>query len=112
MWRLHSHCACVLFDFAAGLTDFLFKLDERYNNKVKKDGTAMARKQRRLGCRSTSRPPDAAPKWTIDPEWKGLFFFLEMLMNSTVQITLANCNSLSLRSESTLLKNVLMLYYR
>ena len=31
--RLHSHCACVLFDFAAGLTDFLSKLDERYNNK-------------------------------------------------------------------------------
>lgn len=63
----------VMFLFAnVGLIDFLSKLDERYNNKVKKDGTAMARKQRKIGAPSASRPPPGAPQWVVDPQWKGV----------------------------------------
>ena len=58
----------------AGLSDFLTKLDERYNSKVKKDGTAMARKERKMGSLATTRPPDGAPRWAIDPQWIGLLF--------------------------------------
>lgn len=62
-----------MFLFAnVGLIDFLSKLDERYNNKVKKDGTAMARKQRKIGAPSASRPPPGAPQWVVDPQWKGV----------------------------------------
>ena len=53
-----------------GLCDFLAKLDQRYEAKVKKDGTFMARKVRCIGTPSTSEPPPSAPEWTIDPEWK------------------------------------------
>ena len=64
----HGNVLCV----NAGLTDFLSTLDERYNNKVKKDGTAMARKQRKIGAPSVSRPPSDAPQWVIDQQWKGV----------------------------------------
>ena len=48
----------VMFLFAnVGLMDFLSKLDERYNNKVKKDGTAMARKQRKIEAPSARAAP-------------------------------------------------------
>ena len=53
-----------------GLTDFFTKLDERYNSKVKKDGTAMARKIRRLGAPAATNPPNGAPTWVIDSQWK------------------------------------------
>lgn len=63
----------VMFLFVnVGLIDFLSKLDARYNNKVKKDGTAMARKQRKIGAPSASRPPLGAPQWVVDPQWKGV----------------------------------------
>lgn len=63
----------VMFLFVnVGLIDFLSKLDARYNNKVKKDGTAMARKQRKIGAPSASRPPPGAPQWVVDPQWKGV----------------------------------------
>ena len=63
----------VMFLFAnVGLIDFLSKLDERYNNKVKKDGTTMATKQRKIGAPSASRPPPGAPQWVVDPQWKGV----------------------------------------
>ena len=55
-----------------GLIDILSKLDERYNNKVKKDGTAMARKQRKIGAPSASRSPPGAPQWVVNPQWKGV----------------------------------------
>ena len=64
----HSNVLCVI----TGLTDFLSTLGERYNNKVKKDGTAMARKQRKIGAPSVSRPPPDAPQWVIDQQWKGV----------------------------------------
>ena len=73
--------ACVLCIFMllhAGLSDFLAKLDERYNNKVKKDGTAMARKERKMGSPATSRPPEGAPRWAIDQQWIGLFFAYDL----------------------------------
>lgn len=66
----------IIYSCIVGLTDFLSKLDERYDNKVKKDGTAMARKQRRMGCKSSSRPPEGAPRWTVDPEWIGLLIIV------------------------------------
>ena len=64
----HGNVLCVI----TGLTDFLSTLDERYNNKVKKDGTAMARKQRKIEAPSVSRPPPDAPQWVIDRQWKGV----------------------------------------
>ena len=51
-------------------TELIVKLDERYNDKVKKDGTAMAR--RRFGSPLRSRPPSGAPDWAVDPNWKGI----------------------------------------
>ena len=53
-----------------GLTDFFTKLDERYNSKVKKEGTAMARKIRRLGALAATKPPNGAPVWAIDSQWQ------------------------------------------
>ena len=56
------------------LTKLIVKLDERYNDKVKKDGTAMARKPRRVGS-LLSRPPAGAPDWAVDLNWKGKIMF-------------------------------------
>ena len=53
-----------------GLTYFLCILDQRYN-EVKEDGTAMARKRRKVGRTSSSRQPLGAPQRAIDPQWKG-----------------------------------------
>ena len=81
------------FDFeTTELTELIVKLDERYNDKVKKDGTAMARKPRRVGSLLLSRPPVGAPDWAIDPNWKGktisffyscqlIFFFITVASN-------------------------------
>ena len=56
--------------FFAGLNDFLKRLDDRYEEKIKKDATAMARKVRKVGAHSTSPPPIDAPEWTVDTKWK------------------------------------------
>ena len=53
-----------------GLNDFLQTLDQRYEDKVKKDGTAMAKKTRRIGQTSPSPPPDGAPDWAISSKWR------------------------------------------
>ena len=39
-----THVMCL-----SDLTDFLHRFDERYDERVKKDGTIMAKKQRKLG---------------------------------------------------------------
>ena len=49
----------------------MVKLDEQYNDKVKKDGIAMARKTRHVGSPLLSRPPAGAPGWAVDTNWKG-----------------------------------------
>lgn len=49
----------------AGLTDFLQKLDGRYEEKVKKGGTMMAKKERKIGSPLSCKPPEGAPEWTI-----------------------------------------------
>ena len=54
------------------LEDFLTLLDDRYDIKVKKDGTTMAKKIRQLGLPAKSCPPSDAPDWTVDKNWKGL----------------------------------------
>ena len=43
---------CVL-----GLTDFLYSLDKRYQEKVSKEGTVMAKKTRKVGSGSICAPP-------------------------------------------------------
>ena len=49
------------------LTELIVKLDERYNDKVKKHGIAMARKPKRVGSSLLSRPPTGAPYWLLTP---------------------------------------------
>lgn len=51
------------------LTRFMGKLDARYEEKIKKDGILVARKNRKVGSPSQSSPPSGAPGWTIDPKW-------------------------------------------
>ena len=61
------------------ITKLIVKLDERYKDKVKKDGTAMARKPRHVDRPLLSRPSTGVPDWAVDPNWKGkimFFFFL------------------------------------
>ena len=71
------------FDFKTPeLTELIVKLDERYNDKVKKDGTAMARKPRRVGFLLLSRPPAGAPDWAVDLNWKGKIRFFLFFLNS------------------------------
>ena len=41
------------------------ELDKRYEEKVKKDGGFMPRKQRETGSVSKSLPPVDAPKWAV-----------------------------------------------
>ena len=53
-----------------GLIDFLHRLDGRYEERVKKDGTIMAKKQRKIGAPSSYKPPADAPDWTIDAQWR------------------------------------------
>ena len=55
--------------YLSELTDFLTLLDTRYKEKVRKEGTFMARKVRHSGTPSTREPPVDAPDWTIDHEW-------------------------------------------
>ena len=45
--------------------NFIGKLDERYEGKLKKDNVLMARKVRKIGEVSTRRQPSNAPKWTV-----------------------------------------------
>ena len=52
--------------------DFLDKLDKRYNEKIKKDGGLVARKNRLCGSMSTIAPRQEVPEWAIDPDWTGL----------------------------------------
>ena len=47
------------------LNEFLHLLDKRYEEKVKKDGTFMARKERKIGTPSPCEPPVDAPGWTL-----------------------------------------------
>ena len=59
----------LFFVYTTGLKDYLAKLDSRYEEKVKKDGTNMARKQRIMGAPLSTAPPANAPQWTLDPQW-------------------------------------------
>ena len=62
----------------SGLTEFLSTLDQRYDKKVKKDGTAMARKNRHMGEGVETQPPLSAPRWAIDRDWIGLFIYMHL----------------------------------
>ena len=53
-----------------GLTEFLHRLDGRYDERVKKDGMIMAKKQRKVGAPASSTPPADAPEWTVDAQWR------------------------------------------
>ena len=52
--------------FNTGLTDLLHRLDSRYEEKVKKDGTIMAKKHRKFGGYLSTKPPEDAPEWTVN----------------------------------------------
>ena len=54
-----------------GLCEFLALLDQRYEQKVHKEGGQMAKKNRKIGSLSTSSPPVDAPSWTVDPDSLG-----------------------------------------
>ena len=54
----------------AGLAEFLHRLDGRYDDRVKKDGTIMAKKQRKVGAPASCRPPADAPEWAVDAQWR------------------------------------------
>lgn len=80
-WRLQSKARlshfhrfellCLIFTHSAGLCDFLAWLDQQYDDRVKKEGITMAKKNRKIGFNSTTLPPSDAPDWTLDQEWKG-----------------------------------------
>ena len=59
------HELIVLFWCLAELVQFLGKLDERYEAKLKKDNVLMARKVRHLGEESCRCQPPNSPKWTV-----------------------------------------------
>jgi hypothetical protein len=44
-------------------------LDKRYNEKIKKEGILVARKNRLNGSMSTIKPRQDVPEWAVDPEW-------------------------------------------
>lgn len=56
--------------FNTELTDLLHRLDSRYGKKVKRDGTIMAKKHRKFGGYSSTKPPEDAPEWRVDARWK------------------------------------------
>ena len=60
---LHVLCCSAL--LLVELEQFLEKLDERYEAKLKKDNVLMARKVRRVGEESCRKQPSSAPKWTV-----------------------------------------------
>ena len=49
---------------------FLTTLDSRYQDKTKKEGVLVAKKNRVYGSPSSRPPRPDAPQWAIDPEWK------------------------------------------
>ena len=51
--------------FCKGLNTLIEELDKRYEEKVKRDGGTMPRKERKQGHASTSMPPVDAPKWAV-----------------------------------------------
>lgn len=53
----------------SGLSDFLASLDERYSQKVHKEGGLMAKKCRKTGSPASSLPPCDAPSWAVDPKY-------------------------------------------
>ena len=52
----------------AGLTEFLHRLDGRYDDRVKKDSTITAKKQ--VWAPASCRPPADAPEWAVDAQWR------------------------------------------
>lgn len=50
----------------ADLNEFMCRLDERYSQKVSREGGTVAKKVRRNGAPSIRNPPKDAPEWTID----------------------------------------------
>lgn len=64
----------------AGLTDFLRQLDERYEARVKKEGTAMVRKIRKIGSSSCGSPTADAPAWLLETSPRGSYTQLALLL--------------------------------
>ena len=48
---------------------FFVTLDKRYQDKVAREGGTVARKVRRIGTPSKSRPPIGAPAWTVNENY-------------------------------------------
>ena len=60
------------------LLNYFLRLIKDYDKKVKKDGTAMARKNRHMGEGVETQPPPSAPQWAIDRDWIGLFIYMHL----------------------------------
>ena len=65
----YYHGNCNNYHFTYELLDLLHLLDKRYEDKVKNEGTSMARKKRVSGEPSQSQPLSSTPKWTLDTKW-------------------------------------------
>lgn len=78
-------------------------LDQCYEEKMKKEGTFMARKVRHSGTPSSTEPPANAPNWTIDPEWKTIehgvllyvYICIEILLWHVLRLCVCNGYSFS-----------------
>ena len=76
----------------AGLTEFLHRLDVRYDEKVKKDGMIMAKKQRKVGAPASCKPPADAPEWAVDAEWRQQQRMLSLHMHFHIVESLNTCS--------------------
>ena len=74
-----------MLQFDAGLTEFLHKLDGRYDERVKKDGTIMAKKQRKIGAAASCKPPVDAPEWAVDAQWRQQQCMLSLHMHFNIE---------------------------
>ena len=55
--------------FIIELREFLDTLDVRYQEKTKKEGILVAKKNRRNGSKSKKKPRLDLPEWAIDSDW-------------------------------------------
>lgn len=75
---------------------FIHHLDERYDQKLKKQGMLMAKKVREVGTSSNQPPPPNAPRWSIRKTGRKVFlvypcvyplFFLGLGVSHTIFIS-------------------------
>lgn len=58
-------CQCLIYSMQDSLTFFI-----DWIIGMMKDGTIMAKKHRKIGGYSNTKPPADAPEWTVDVQWK------------------------------------------